>query len=70
MSQLLSDIERVGTYLGQAMRLMVGLPDYPAYLRHMQSEHPDQAVMDYETFFRERQSARFGGGDGKISRCC
>ncbi|MEP6880105.1 MAG: YbdD/YjiX family protein, partial [Nitrosospira sp.] len=28
---------------------------------------PDQPVMSYQEFFRERQEARYGG---KINRCC
>jgi uncharacterized short protein YbdD (DUF466 family) len=49
-------------------RLMVGLPDYDAYLRHMAAHHPDQAVMDRTQFFRNRQEARYGGKNG--GRCC
>ena len=26
--------------------MMVGVPDYDAYLRHMRSHHPDRAPMD------------------------
>jgi uncharacterized short protein YbdD (DUF466 family) len=53
--------------LGATLRLMVGLPDYDAYLSHMERTHPDQAPMSYEAFFRERQQARYGSGKG---RCC
>jgi uncharacterized short protein YbdD (DUF466 family) len=55
--------------MGQSMRLMVGIPAYDAYVDHMKHTHPDQPVMSYESFFRERQEARYGG-NGKISRCC
>lgn len=61
-------VGKVGRYLGQAMRLMVGLPDYDTYVAHMQATHPDQPVMSYEAFFRERQEARYGGKLG--GRCC
>ena len=57
----------MGEYLGQAARLMVGLPDYDTYVQHMRMKHPDQPPMSYEAFFRERQEARFGGASGK---CC
>lgn len=67
MMNILSD---AGRYLGQAMRMMVGLPDYETYLAHMETMHPDQPVMSYEEFFRERQEARYGGGNGRIGRCC
>ena len=53
--------------LAQSLRLMVGLPDYDAYLGHMQRTHPERAPMSYEEFFRERLEARYGSGKG---RCC
>lgn len=57
-------------YLGQAARMLIGLPDYDNYTEHMRRQHPDQPVMSYEEFFRERQQARYGG-DGKGGmRCC
>ncbi|BDD91777.1 YbdD/YjiX family protein [Pandoraea sp. XJJ-1] len=65
---MLDEVGKVGRYLGQAMRLMVGLPDYDTYVAHMQATHPDQPVMSYEAFFRERQEARYGGKGG--GRCC
>ena len=62
-----NDLSKLGKYLGQAARLMVGLPDYDTYVAHMKATHPDRPVMSYEEFFRERQEARYGGGTG---RCC
>ncbi|HKX53007.1 MAG TPA: YbdD/YjiX family protein [Nitrosospira sp.] len=56
-------------YLGQGMRLMVGMPEYSTYVAHMHETHPGQPVMSYEEFFRERQQARYGG-NGKVTRCC
>ena len=53
--------------LRQSLRLMVGVPEYDTYVAHMRTTHPDQSVMPYEEFFRERQEARY---DGKVSRCC
>ncbi|WP_020206270.1 MULTISPECIES: YbdD/YjiX family protein [Cupriavidus] len=64
---MLEQLGTVGRYLGQSLRLMVGLPDYQTYVAHMESIHPDRAPMSYEEFFRERQEARYGGGQGK---CC
>ena len=47
-----------GDIVGQAMRLMVGLPDYDNYVSHMQATHPDRPVMTYERIFpREAGSA-------------
>ena len=64
----LSDLARVGKYLGQTARLMVGVPDYGTYVKHMGLTHPDSPVMTYEEFFRERQQARYGGS--RPGRCC
>lgn len=66
---MFSTLAQAGRYLGQSMRLMVGLPEYDTYLAHMEKTHPDQAPMDYEAFFRERQEARYGGA-GKRGGCC
>jgi len=54
--------------LRRMARLMVGLPDYGDYLRHMAGHHPEQSPMDRTAFFRERQQARYGGKGG--GRCC
>jgi len=59
-----------GRGLAQSLRLMVGLPDYGTYVAHMAATHPEQAPMSYEAFFRERQQARYGGGPGRVGRCC
>ncbi|RZI41354.1 putative selenoprotein [Herbaspirillum sp. HC18] len=66
---MLEEIKQAGRYMGQAMRAMVGIPEYSAYLDHMEKTHPEQPVMTYEEFFRERQEARYGG-KGRIGRCC
>lgn len=64
-------LEAAGKYLGQAMRLMVGLPDYGNYVTHMQQKHPGEPVMSYEDFFRERQDAQYGTSKaGRGPRCC
>ena len=63
------DAARFGRYLAQSLRLMVGLPDYDAYLSHMEATHPGAPVMSYEDFFRERQAARYGA-KGRMGRCC
>jgi uncharacterized short protein YbdD (DUF466 family) len=51
----------------QTARLCCGLPDYDAYVKHLRAHHPERAVPDFKTFFRERQVARYKGGGG---RCC
>lgn len=55
-------------YIRRLCHAMVGLPSYPAYLEHMATKHPDRAPMDYQTFFRDRQNARYQGKGG--GRCC
>jgi uncharacterized short protein YbdD (DUF466 family) len=51
-------------------RLMVGVPDYDTYVAHRQTTHPDQPVMTYVEFFRERQDARYAVGKGRFRGCC
>jgi uncharacterized short protein YbdD (DUF466 family) len=63
------DLAEVGRTLAQSLRLMVGVPDYGSYVRHMEATHPGRPVMSYEAFFRERQEARYGG-KGRVGRCC
>ena len=60
-------IRRNVRLIGQSLRLMVGVPEYSAYLTHMRDAHSGRAVMTYQEFFRERQEARYGG---KVGRCC
>jgi len=62
-----NDLSKAGRYLTQSLRLMVGMPRYDTYLAHRDVTHPGEPVMSYEEFFRERQAARYGGGQG---RCC
>ena len=66
---MFGQLKQAGRYLGQSMRLMVGLPDYSQYLAHMEATHPERPAMTYEEFFRERQQARYGGA-GKRGGCC
>jgi uncharacterized short protein YbdD (DUF466 family) len=67
LHEVRNEVRNAGRYLGQALRLMVGVPDYETYVAHMRATHPDRPVMTYEAFFRERQDARYGNGAGK---CC
>ncbi len=60
--------KRVWRRLVQTARLCCGVPDYDNYVRHTLEHHPERKVMDYPTFFRERQEARYGGRSG--FRCC
>ncbi len=64
---MLNDLKLLKDRLVQMSRLMVGVPDYDAYVAHCFVQHPDKPVMTYEEFFRNRQDARYGG---KVGRCC
>ncbi len=63
-----NSIGKFGRYLGQTLRLMVGVPDYDVYVAHRKATHPDEPIMSYEAFFRERQEARYGR-KGRVG-CC
>jgi len=54
----------------QTARLMVGIPDYGAYVEHRRMHHPGEPIMTYEEFFRERQSARYAVEKGRFRGCC
>ena len=66
----LAKVAQGGRYLAQTLRLMVGVPDFDTYLKHMAQQNPEQPPMSYEAFFRERQEARYGGAGRSIGRCC
>lgn len=59
---------RAGKCLCQTARLMIGVPDYDNYVRHLTANHPETTPMSYAEFFRERQEVRYGGKGG--FRCC
>ena len=63
-------IARLWGWMVQTARLMVGIPDYDTYVAHRRAHHPGEPIMSYTEFFRERQTARYGGEGGRISRCC
>lgn len=66
---MFENLAKAGKYLGQAARLMVGIPDYDTYVQHMRLTHPEQKPMSYEEFYKDRVEARYGGKNGS-SRCC
>jgi uncharacterized short protein YbdD (DUF466 family) len=51
-------------------RLMIGVPDYETYVAHRRANHPDQPIMTYVEFFRERQQARYAITKGRFRGCC
>ena len=65
---MFNDLAKFGKYLGQAAKMMVGLPDYATYAAHVRATHPELPVMTEIEFFRERQEARYGAG--RSGGCC
>lgn len=65
----LSTLQHGLSLTGRTLRLMVGVGDYSAYVEHMRTHHPELPVMDYAGWYRNRVDARYGAGDGKVSRC-
>jgi uncharacterized short protein YbdD (DUF466 family) len=57
-------------WTARTARLMVGVPDYDTYVEHRKAVHPDQPIMTYVEFFRERQQARYAVSKGRFRGCC
>ncbi len=49
------------------VRRIVGVPDYQAYLSHMERHHPGCTPVDARTFERERLADKYSRPG---SRCC
>lgn len=64
------EIRIVWGWAVQAARLMVGVPDYDTYVAHRHANHPEEPVMTYVEFFRERQNARYACEKGRFKGCC
>lgn len=60
----------LGRRVSQTANLMVGVPDYDAYVAHRRASHPDQPVLSREAFFRDRLERRYGAGPDRVMRCC
>jgi uncharacterized short protein YbdD (DUF466 family) len=60
-------LKRLVRIAGRTFGQVIGLPDYEAYLAHHRANHPEEPAMTREAFYRNRQQARFGSGQG---RCC
>ena len=52
----------------ETFHAMVGMPDYDRYVAHRRTTHPNEPVMTYAQFFRERQDARYSSKG--TPRCC
>jgi uncharacterized short protein YbdD (DUF466 family) len=60
---VLAVVERVAA----ALRRVLGVPDYPAYLSHMRARHPGVPPLDEAAFASDALSRRY---DRPGSRCC
>lgn len=67
---LTSLVFRLAHVLTKTARLMVGVPDYDAYVARRRRTHPEEPIMGYEEFFQERQASRYGQNGTKVNRCC
>jgi uncharacterized short protein YbdD (DUF466 family) len=47
---------------------LFGVPDYEAYLRHMQVRHPGEPALPEKQFAAEWIDRKYGGTKG--ARCC
>jgi uncharacterized short protein YbdD (DUF466 family) len=66
----MTDIRTFYRWVARTARLMVGIPDYETYVEHRRRCHPEEPIMTYEEFFRERQSARYAVEKGGPRGCC
>jgi uncharacterized short protein YbdD (DUF466 family) len=53
--------------VARIVRQVAGMPDYHAYLEHLQRFHPDRAPLGEREFFAEYLRARYADGP---NRCC
>ena len=51
----------------RAVRRIAGMPDYRAYVRHLQQCHPEVAVPTEREFYQDFIRARYETGP---TRCC
>jgi uncharacterized short protein YbdD (DUF466 family) len=49
------------------IRSLAGMPDYQAYLTHLQCCHPERPLPTERQFYDEFTQARYGDGP---NRCC
>ncbi len=63
-------VRTAGHWSTRTARLMIGVPDYGTYVAHRLANHPDQPIMTYVEFFRERQQARYAARKNRFRGCC
>jgi uncharacterized short protein YbdD (DUF466 family) len=60
-------VERRGQVVIAAMKRVVGMPNYEAYVEHLRTHHPECPVPSERQYFDDYLKGRYGGG---FSRCC
>lgn len=69
-ANMLTILKKVLEQRNQFISLLVGVPSYETYVKHMKEANPDQKIKSRKEFFCEAQEERYNGKDGKVSRCC
>jgi uncharacterized short protein YbdD (DUF466 family) len=62
-----ADRPRIRHFAERAIQIILGLPNYNAYVEHIVTVHPGRHIMTREEFYRDRHAARYSGVRG---RCC
>lgn len=50
-----------------ALRRVLGMPDYGAYVTHLRTAHPERPIPSEREFYDEYVRTRYGDGP---TRCC
>ena len=53
--------------IGATVRLIIGAPDYAAYVAHVRTHHPEREPLSEQAFVADRLAARY---EKPGSRCC
>jgi uncharacterized short protein YbdD (DUF466 family) len=51
----------------RVVRRIAGMPDYRAYVEHVERCHPGQQVPTEREYYERYLESRYGGG---VTRCC
>ncbi|HEY7503053.1 MAG TPA: YbdD/YjiX family protein [Gemmatimonadales bacterium] len=60
-------VRRTVAWAGGMLRRIAGMPDYGAYVEHLQRCHPERALPTEREYFEQYVAARYGDGP---TRCC
>ncbi|MEH7331083.1 YbdD/YjiX family protein [Neobacillus drentensis] len=67
---MLNKLKELNSFRKQFISLLVGVPSYETYVKHMELHHPGEIIKSRKEFFCEAQEARYNAKGGKVSRCC